>query len=85
MNILPGTLVDILSHVKEKRVIVYTIFGRELRFPNQFYNARPDDKEFAEKFYKLLSDILLPRDLLKPDKITKIPGGLNGVNEWKIR
>jgi hypothetical protein len=85
LNILPGTSVDITSHVKEQRVIVYIIFGRELRFPNQFYNARLDGKEFAEKFCKLLSDVLLPRGLLKPDKVTKIPGGVNGVNEWKIR
>ena len=45
------------------------------------YQARPQDKEFAEKFYKLLSDVLLPKGLVKPNKVTKIPGGLDGVEE----
>ena len=50
-------------------------------FTQDYEAARPQDKAFAAKFYALLSDVLLPQGLLKPNKVTKIPGGLNGVEE----
>jgi hypothetical protein len=60
---------------------MYTIFGCERKFFTRIIPAKLQDKEFAEKFYKLLSDVLLPKGLLKPNKVTTIPGGLNGVEE----
>jgi hypothetical protein len=60
---------------------MYTIFGREVNVSRKVFKPRPQDKEFAEKFYKLLSDVLLPSGLVKPNRVTKIPRGLNGVEE----
>jgi hypothetical protein len=57
------------------------MFGFERNLFSQFYPAKPQDKEFAEKFYQLVSNVLLPKGLLKPNRVTKIPGGLNGVEE----
>jgi hypothetical protein len=59
---------------------MYTIFGREVNVFQKVFQARPQDKKFAEKFYILLSDVLLS-GRVKPNRVTKIPGGLNGVEE----
>ncbi len=80
-TILPIPPNEIASHVKERSVLMYTIFGYEIKFFTITIPVKLQDKEFAEKFYKLLSDVLLPKGLLKPNKVTKIPGGLNGVEE----
>ncbi|CAF1377767.1 unnamed protein product [Adineta steineri] len=79
VTILPRISSEIPSHIKERSVLMYTIFGHEINAFRQVYKARAEDKRFAETFYKLLSDYLLPNDLLKPNKVTKISGGLNGV------
>ncbi|CAF3818956.1 unnamed protein product [Rotaria sp. Silwood1] len=50
------------------------VFGQD----NQ---AKPQDKAFAEKFYLQLTNVLLPTGLVKPNRVTKITGGLNGVEE----
>ncbi|CAF1300589.1 unnamed protein product [Adineta steineri] len=81
VTVLPFIKTELPSHITEHRVLMYTIFGFERILFGQFYPATPKDKEFAEKFYKLLSDMLLPKGLLKPNRVTKIPGGLNGVQE----
>lgn len=81
VTILPGLSNEVASHVSERFVLMYTIFGRERNVFGQTLDAKPQDKEFAEKFYKLLSDVLLPKGLLKPNKVTKVSGGLNGVEE----
>jgi NADPH:quinone reductase-like Zn-dependent oxidoreductase len=80
-TVLPFITSEIPSHVKERRVLMYTIFGNERNLFGKLYEAKPEDKQFAEKFYKLVSDHLLPEGLLKPNRVTKIPGGLNGVEE----
>ena len=80
-TILPVQPSEISSHVKERSVLMYTIFGREMNFFNITIPVKLQDKEFAEKFYKVLADVLLPQGLLKPNKVTKVPGGLNGVEE----
>ncbi len=79
VTILPVAPGDIPSHIKERSVLMYTIFGHEIHAFRKVFAAKPEDKAFAEKFYQLLSDVLLPKGLLKPNKVTKIPGGLNGV------
>jgi NADPH:quinone reductase-like Zn-dependent oxidoreductase len=79
VTVLPGVSTEIPSHVTERSVMMYTIFGREIDTFGQHYKVKPQDKEFAEKFFKLLADVLLPNGLVKPNKVTKIPGGLNGV------
>lgn len=81
VTILPVSPDQIPSHVQQRSVLMYTIFGREMNFFGNVFQAKPEDKEFAQKFYKLLSDVILPQGLLKPNKVTKIPGGLNGVEE----
>lgn len=60
---------------------MYTIFGREFNAFRTIFQPRPADKEFAEKFYKLLSDVLLPGELIKLNRMVRIPGGLHGVEE----
>jgi NADPH:quinone reductase-like Zn-dependent oxidoreductase len=81
VTVLPGISSDVPSNTKEHSVMMYTIFGREMHVFGQHHKAKPQDKEFAEKFYKLLSDVLLPKGLVKPNKVVKIPGGLNGVED----
>ncbi|CAF3876683.1 unnamed protein product [Adineta steineri] len=78
-TVLPGVSNEIPSHVKERPVMMYTTFGRSMHVFGQDYPAKPQDKEFAEKFYKLLTDVLLPEGLVKPNKVCKISGGLNAV------
>ncbi|CAF2120535.1 unnamed protein product [Rotaria magnacalcarata] len=80
-TVLPFITSEIPAHVKEHRVLMYTIFGNERNLFGQLYKAKPEDKEFAEKFYKLISNFLLPEGLLKPNRVTKISGGLNGVEQ----
>ncbi|CAF1159499.1 unnamed protein product [Adineta ricciae] len=81
VTILPRVSNEIPSHVKERSVLMYTIYGHELHAFRRVYPAKPEDKSFAEHFYRLLSDYLLPNGLLKPNKVTRMPGGLNGVEE----
>jgi NADPH:quinone reductase-like Zn-dependent oxidoreductase len=81
VTVLPVISSDIPSHVKERRVMMYTIFGRDMHVFGQDHKAKPQDKEFAEKYYKLLSDVLLPNGLVKANKVTNMPGGLNGVED----
>ncbi len=81
VTVLPIPPNEIPTNVKERSILMYTIFGREIELFNKVYKVTPQDKEFAEKFYKLLSNVLLPRGLLKPNRVTKIPGGFNRVEE----
>ncbi|CAF1434016.1 unnamed protein product [Adineta steineri] len=85
VTILPNVSNEIPSHIKERSVLMYTIFGREMNIFRKQYKAKPEDKAFAEKFYKLLSDVLLPNHLLRPNRVTKMPDGLNGVEEGFTR
>ncbi|CAF1368521.1 unnamed protein product [Adineta steineri] len=80
-TVLPGLSTEIPSHIKEHSLLMYTIFGRKMNVFGQDFEAQPQDKAFAEKLYQLLSDVLLPQGLVKPNKVTKMPGGLNGVEE----
>ena len=81
VTLLPVPPNEIPSNIKEHFVLMYSIYGHEMNAFRKVFPAKPQDKEFAEKFYKLLSDVLLPQGLLKPNRVTKIPGGLNGVEE----
>lgn len=81
VTLLPRISDEIPAHIKEHSVLMYTIFGHEIHAFRKVYEARPNDKIFAETFYKLLSDYLLPNNLLKPNPVTKIPGGLNAVEQ----
>ncbi|CAF3836477.1 unnamed protein product [Rotaria sp. Silwood1] len=81
VTVLPGRSNEVSSHVREHNVLMYTIFGREMHIFRKDYKVKPQDKEFAEKFYKLLSNALLLNGFVKPNKVTKMPNGLNGVKE----
>ncbi|CAF3271631.1 unnamed protein product [Rotaria sp. Silwood2] len=81
VTILPIPSNEIPSHIKEHFVLMYSIYGHEIHAFRKVFQAKPQDKEFAEKFYKLLSNVLLPQGLLKPNRVTMMPGGLNGVEE----
>jgi NADPH:quinone reductase-like Zn-dependent oxidoreductase len=81
VTLLPIPPNEVSSHIKEHFVLMYSIYGYEINAFRKVFPAKPQDKEFAEKFYKLLSNVLLPQGLLKPNRVTKIPGGLNGVEE----
>lgn len=78
-TVLPFITNEIPSHIKERRVLMYTIFGHERFLFGQLFQEKPQDKLFAEQFYKLLSDYLLPEEILKPNRVTKMPDGLNGI------
>lgn len=80
-TVLPFITSDIPSHIQERRVLMYTIFGIERHLFGKIYLENPDDKQFAETFYKLLTDYLLPEQILKPNRVTRIEGGLNGVEQ----
>ena len=80
-TILPVAPNEIPSNVQQRAVLMYTIFGREMDFLGTHIPAKANDKAFAAKYYQLLTDVLLPQGLLKPNKATKIAGGLNGVEE----
>ncbi|UJR34470.1 hypothetical protein I4U23_021877 [Adineta vaga] len=81
VTVLPFIKTELPSHIKEHRILMYTIFGIERNLFGQLYPQKSKDKEFAEKFYKLLTNYFLPNGLLKPNRVTKIPGGLNGIKE----
>ena len=84
-TILPGVSGEIPSHITERPVMMYTIFGRKMHVFGQDHEAKPNDKAFAVKFYQLLTDVLLPKGLVKANKVKKMPGGLNGVdNGFKL-
>ncbi|CAF1200113.1 unnamed protein product [Adineta ricciae] len=80
-TVLPGLQNEIPSHIKEHGILMYTIFGRPMNVFGLDFDAVPEDKAFAEKFYRLLTNVLLPRGLVKPNKATKLPGGLSGIEE----
>ncbi|CAF1473146.1 unnamed protein product [Rotaria sp. Silwood1] len=81
VTVLPGVSKEVPPHIKERSVMMYTIFGRRMHVFGQDYEAKPADKLFAEKFYLQLANILLPQGLVKPNKVSKVSGGLNGVAE----
>ena len=78
-TVLPGVDGEVLSYIKHHPIMMFTIFGVKINIFGQDYEARLQDKTFAEKFYKLLTNVLLPEGLVKPNKPTIIPGGLGGV------
>jgi len=80
-TILPIPSNEIPSHIKEHFILMYSIYGYEINAFRKVFPAKPQDKEFAENFYKLLSTTLLPQGFVKPNRVTKISGGLNGVEE----
>lgn len=81
VTILPRISNEIPASIKERSVLMYTIFGHEIHAFHKVFAARPEDKRFAQHFYRLLSDYLLPSGLLKPNRVTRIPGGLNAVEQ----
>lgn len=81
VTILPIPSDEVPSHIKEHFVLMYSIYGHEIHAFRKVFEAKPQDKEFAEKFYRLLSNVLLPQRLLKPNRVTMMSGGLNAVEE----
>lgn len=80
-TILPGVQDEVPSGIKQRPVMMYTIFGVKRSVFGQDYEVRPQDKEFAEKFYHLLGSLLLAKGCVKPNRPKIIPGGLNGVED----
>ncbi|CAF1271702.1 unnamed protein product [Adineta ricciae] len=81
VTVLPFIKRELPPHITEYRVLIYTIFGFEKLLFGQYFPAKREDRAFAEKFYKLMTDYLLPNGLLKPNRVTKMPDGLNGIEE----
>ena len=71
ITVLPLQPNEIPSNVTQCTPIMYTIFGYDLDILGMQIPAKPQDKEFAKKFYQLLADVLLPKGLVKPNKVTK--------------
>lgn len=72
---------DVAARVKIESTLAYTVFGRALG-ETGFDNtgpARPEDKEFWEKYIRLLPD-LLSSGKIKPN-IAKELGGLESIPE----
>jgi NADPH:quinone reductase-like Zn-dependent oxidoreductase len=55
VTVLPVPPNEISSNIQQRSVLIYTIFERERIIFVITFQAKPQDKEFAEKFYKLLS------------------------------
>ena len=85
VTILPIPSDEIPSHIKEHFILMYSIYGYEIHAFRKVFQAKPQDKEFAENFYRLLSNILLPQGLIKPNRVHKISGGLNAVEQGFTR
>ena len=80
-TVLPFSTNVLPVNITEHRILVYTIFGMERVLFGKYFPASSRDKEFAGKFYKLLTDYLLPTGALKPNRVVKMPGGLNGIDD----
>ncbi|ETS82458.1 Protein TOXD [Pestalotiopsis fici W106-1] len=68
------------ENVKDRWTLAYTVVGEEFTFGNQPWPAKPEDKEFAEKFWPVASK-LLSEGKVKVHNVKVNPGGLNGVLE----
>jgi len=80
-TVVPALPNEIPSHIQEHSIFIYTIFGRDIELMGKTYKAKLEEKIFAEKFMKLLSDLLLPQGFVKPNQTTKLPGGFNGIEQ----
>lgn len=68
------------ANVNSRSTLAYTAIGEEFKFGDKTFEARPEDKEFAEKFWALSESLLADGKVkVHPPKVN--PGGLNGVVE----
>ncbi|PWY83577.1 zinc-binding oxidoreductase [Aspergillus heteromorphus CBS 117.55] len=68
------------ANVNDRWTLGYTIVGEEFVFGSTPFPAKPEDKEFAEKFWAI-SEKLLAEGKIKVHRPSVRPGGLKGVLE----
>lgn len=68
------------ENVKDRWTLAYTVVGEKFDFGENPFAAKPEDKEFAEKFWPVASQ-LLSEGKVKVHNVQVNPGGLNGVLE----
>ncbi|KAK6196587.1 putative PKS/NRPS-like protein biosynthetic cluster [Pestalotiopsis sp. IQ-011] len=68
------------ENIKDRWTLGYTVVGEKFDFGDNTIPAKPEDKEFAEKFWPVASQ-LLSEGKVKVHNVQVNPGGLNGVLE----
>jgi NADPH:quinone reductase-like Zn-dependent oxidoreductase len=72
---------ELPSHITYPQTSVFSCYGEEQKFGARILPAVPEDRAFAEKFFPKLEEWLKEGNKIKPNKITVVPGGLEGVKE----
>ena len=71
---------ELPSFIDYLQTSVFSCYGEEQKFGTRILPASPEDKAFAEKFFPWLEE-RLKEGKIKPNRITVVPGGLEGVKE----
>ena len=71
---------ELPSHISYPQTSVFSCYGEEQKFGERILPAVPEDREFAERFFPKLEE-WLEKGKITPNKITVVPGGLEGVKE----
>jgi NADPH:quinone reductase-like Zn-dependent oxidoreductase len=71
---------ELPSHISYPQTSVFSCYGEEQKFGARTLPAVPEDREFVERFFPKLEE-WLEQGKIVPNKITVVPGGLEGVKE----
>lgn len=72
---------ELPSHIQYLQTSVFSCYGEEQKFGTRILPAVPEDMAFAERFFPKLEEWLEEGNKIMPNKITVVPGGLEGVKE----
>jgi NADPH:quinone reductase-like Zn-dependent oxidoreductase len=68
------------ANVNDRWTLAYSVTGEHFEFDTMKFPAKPEDKEFAEKFW-VIAEELLRAGKVKVHNLKVNPGGLRGVME----
>jgi NADPH:quinone reductase-like Zn-dependent oxidoreductase len=71
---------EVPEHISFVQTNVFSCYGLEQKFGPRTLPASPEDKAFAVEFFERLEEWLREGRII-PNKITVVPGGLEGVKE----
>jgi NADPH:quinone reductase-like Zn-dependent oxidoreductase len=71
---------EVPEYISFVQTSVFSCYGLEQKFGPRILPASPEDKAFAAKFFERLEEWLREGRII-PNKITVVPGGLEGVKE----
>jgi len=72
---------ELPSHIQYLQTTVFSCYGEEQKFGTRILPAVPEDRAFVERFFPKLEEWLEEGNKIMPNKITVVPGGLEGVKE----